>query len=322
MNARNLRRFSSIAEFHQLRGLPKPEHPLVSVINLEDIKDHAGGTPLNLVFDFYSIALKRNFANTFRYGQQEYDFGEGAMFFMAPGQVFGIDSDPPGAPETAAPSGWMLSIHPDFLWNTSLATTIQRYEFFDYAAHEALFLSDKEEGMVNGIIRNIQQEYHANIDTFSQGIIVSQIEVLLNYADRFYHRQFITRKISHSKVLSRLEALLVDYFNGDALVQNGLPTVQYLAESLHVSPSYLSSMLKVQTGQSTQQHIHNKLLSLAKTKLSTTDLRINEIAYELGFEHSQSFSKFFKNKTKVSPLEFRRSFLGRGDEARLGETRL
>ena len=308
MKERTLRRFSSITEFHQLRGLSKPEHPLISVINVEDIKNHAHAEPLNVVFDFYSVALKRNFGVKFRYGQQEYDFDEGAMFFMAPGQVFSIESDLSGSPESADPSGWMLSIHPDFLWNTSLATTIQRYEFFDYAAHEALFLSDKEEGTVNGIVQNIRQEYHSNIDTFSQNIIVSQIEVLLNYADRFYHRQFITRKISNCKVLSRLEALLADYFAGDALVQNGLPTVQYLAESLHVSPSYLSGMLKVQTGQSTQQHIHNKLLSLAKAKLSTTDLRINEIAYELGFEHSQSFSKFFKSKTKVSPLEFRRSF--------------
>ncbi len=308
MKERKLHRFSSITEFHQLRGLPKPEHPLISVINLEDIKDHISAEPLKLVFDFYSIALKRNFGVTFRYGQQEYDFDEGAMFFMAPGQVFGIEPDLPGSLENADPSGWMLSIHPDFLWNTSLAKTIQRYEFFGYSAHEALFLSDKEEGTVNGIIQNIRQEYHANIDTFSQGIIVSQIEVLLNYADRFYHRQFITRKISNCKVLNRLETLLADYFAGDALVQNGLPTVQFVAEALHVSPNYLSGMLKVQTGQSTQQHIHNKLLSLAKAKLSATDLRINEIAYELGFEHSQSFSKFFKSKTKVSPLEFRRSF--------------
>lgn len=308
MKERKLRRFHSITEFHRLRGLPKPEHPLISVINFEDIKDHARAEALNFVFDFYSIALKRNFGVEFRYGQQEYDFDEGVMFFMAPGQVFGIKSDLRGSLENVEPSGWMLSIHPDFLWNTSLATTIKRYEFFDYATHEALFLSDKEEGTLNGIVQDIRQEYHANIDTFSRNILVSQIEVLLNYADRFYHRQFITRTISHCNILSRLETLLADYFNGDALANNGLPTVQYVAESLHVSPNYLSSLLKVRTGQSTQQHIHNTLISLAKEKLSTTDLRIHEIAYELGFEHSQSFSKFFKNKTTVSPREFRRSF--------------
>ena len=202
----------------------------------------------------------------------------------------------------------MLLIHPDFLWNTPLAKRIKKYEYFDYSINEALFLSEKEENTIIGIMHNIQNEYHSNIDKFSQNIIISQIEVLLNYSERFYHRQFITRKITNHKVLDSLEEILTEYFNSDELTGKGLPTVQYIAGQLNVSPNYLSSLLKVLTGQSTQQHIHNKLIEKAKEKLSTTDLSISEIAYELGFEHSQSFSKLFKSKTNISPMEFRRSF--------------
>ena len=205
-------------------------------------------------------------------------------------------------------TGWMLLIHPDFFWNTPLAKTIKQYEYFGYSVNEALFLSDKEESIIIGILQNIQQEYHSNIDKFSQDIIISQIEVLLNYSERFYHRQFLTRKITNNKILNRLEEILSEYFNSDDIVVNGLPTVQHIAEDLNVSPNYLSGLLKVLTGQSTQQHIHDKLIEKAKEKLSTTNLSVSEIAFELGFEHSQSFSKLFKSKTKFSPMEFRRSF--------------
>ena len=202
----------------------------------------------------------------------------------------------------------MLLIHPDFLWNTSLAKGIKRYEYFGYTVNEALFLSEKEEGTITSIIQNIQQEYHANIDRFSQDIIIAQIELLLTYSERFYQRQFITRKITNHAILDRLEDLLTTYFNSDNLVEKGLPTVQYIAEALGVSPNYLSGLLKVLTGQSTQQRIHDKLIENAKEKLSTTDLSVTEIAYELGFRHSQSFSKLFKAKTNLSPSEFRLSF--------------
>jgi AraC-like DNA-binding protein len=171
-----------------------------------------------------------------------------------------------------------------------------------------LFLSEKEETTITGIIKNIEQEYHSNIDKFSQDVIIAQLELLLTYAERFYHRQFLTRKITNHKILNRLEDTLTEYFNGDALSQKGLPTVQYIADTLNISPNYLSDLLKVLTGQSTQQHIHDKLIEKAKEKLSTTDLSVSEIAYELGFEHPQSFSKLFKTKTKLSPLEFRQSF--------------
>ena len=298
-------RIKTISEYHQAAGLPKPQHPLISVINLETVQQVPGTEPINLVFDFYSISLKRNCSAKFKYGQQRYDFDEGVMFFMSPSQVFGIEvqKDVP-----IKRTGWMLLVHPDFLWNTPLARTIKQYEYFDYSVHEALFLSDKEETAIVGILQSIRQEYQSNIDKFSQDIIIAQLELLLVHANRFYHRQFITRKITNHKILDRLEDILTDYFNSDDLVNKGLPTVQHIAESLNVSPNYLSDLLKVLTGQSTQQHIHDKLIEKAKEKLSTTDLSVSEIAYELGFEHSQSFSKLFKSKVAMSPLEFRASF--------------
>ncbi len=300
-----LHRIKTISEYHQVIGLPKPEHPLISVINLETIKHPSGIESINLVFDFYSISLKRNFNAKIKYGQQKYDFDEGIMFFIAPNQMFGIEVD---AEVVLNRTGWLLLVDPDFLWNTHLAKTMKQYEFFDYSVNEALFLSDKEETTIIGIMQNIQHEYHSNIDKFSQHIIIAQLELLLNFSDRFYHRQFITRKIMNHNILNRLEDILADYFKSEDLTNKGLPTVQKIAETLNVSPNYLSGLLRVLTGQSTQQHIHDKVIEKAKEKLSTTHLSISEIAFQLGFEHSQSFSKLFKNKSGVSPLEFRASF--------------
>ena len=299
-------RLKTITELHHLRGLPPPEHPLISVINVEDITKFDENEPNIFVYDFYLIALKKNCAVKMKYGQQEYDFDEGTMFFGSPNQVFGVEHDKNNPAEKR--SGWMMFIHPDFLWKTSLAKNIKQYEYFDYAVHEALFLSEKEEAVMNNIIDNIRQEYHSNIDKFSQDIIIAQLEVMFNYADRFYHRQFLTRKITNHQILGRMEDILTKYFVGDDLLRNGLPSVQHIAESLNVSPNYLSGLLKTLTGQSTQQHIHNKLIEKAKEKLSTTNLSVSEIAYELGFEYPQSFSKLFKTKTHSSPLEFRASF--------------
>lgn len=294
---------NTISEFHQFMALPRPEHPLISVINFEDIKRPSDDKPKRIVHNFYSIALKRNFNGKLKYGQQEYDFDEGLLLFISPGQVLTIETD-----ETLKHAGWLLLIHPDFLWNTPLAGTIKQYDYFSYSVHEALHLSEKEEVTITKIIQNIEQEYRSNIDKFSQPVILAQLDLLLTYAERFYHRQFITRKITNHKLLHRLEAILTDYFDGDAVAQHGLPTVQRIADALNVSPNYLSVLLNVLTGQSTQQHIHNKLIEKAKEKLSTTDLTVGEIAYALGFEHAQSFSKLFKSKTNRSPLAFRNSF--------------
>jgi AraC-like DNA-binding protein len=288
-----------------LNSLTAPEHPLISVVDYGAVKPPEDIGTTSLVFDFYQIAIKRGLNAKLKYGQQTYDFDEGVMSFISPNQVFGIE---PHSNSKEAKSGYLLLIHPDFLWNTPLAKTIKRCDFFGYSVSEALFLSGKEEELINSIIANIRQEYHSRIDDLSQQIIISQIETLLGYAERFYRRQFITRKITNHDILNRLEILLTDYFNSEGLISKGLPTVQFLAEELNVSPKYLSSLLKIITGQSTQQHIHNKLIDKAKEILSTTNLSVGEVAYQLGFEHPQSFNKLFKKKTQMSPSEFRAGF--------------
>ena len=301
-----MKHFKTISEFHEFRRLPKPQHPLLSVVDVGAVAPPDDEEPLSMAMDFYAISVKRMRNVNVKYGQQPFDFKEGMLSFMAPNQVFSIAVA--NEDEEVEKSGWVIYIHPDFIWNTPLAKTIKQYDFWDYSLHEALFLSAKEEATITNIILTIQQEYSSNIDRFSKQIIVSQVESLLNYADRFYHRQFITREKANHQVLERLETLLHEYFNRADLVERGLPTVRYVAEYLHLSPKYLSNLLRVLTGQNTQQHIHAKLIAKAKEKLSTTNLTISEIAYELGFEHLQSFSKLFKTKTKLSPLEFRTSF--------------
>ncbi len=297
-------RIKTISQFHKLRGLPKPKHPLISVINFEDMAPSLESGKQSLLFDFYMISVKRDMNHKYRYGQQDYDFDEGVMFCMAPHQVLSVIREERGK----NPSGWMMMIHPDFLWNTSLGSAVKQYEFFDYSVNEALFLSEDEEIKIQQITENIKQEYQTNIDKFSQNIIISQLETLLNYCERFYQRQFITRHKAHHQFLEKLEILLNDYFERDDFKAKGLPTVQYLSDELKMSPHYMRSMLKSLTGQTTQQLIHEMLIEKAKEKLSATSLSVSEIAYELGFEHSQSFNKLFKAKTDISPLEFRRSF--------------
>lgn len=297
-------RLKTISEFHKLRGLPAPKHPLISVINFDDMTEHTKVGKQSLLFDFYMISVKRNMDHKYRYGQKDYDFDEGVMFFMAPHQVLSVIREEQGK----NPSGWMLMIHPDFLWNTSLSTSIKTYEFFDYSVNEALFLSEDEEIKILHIIENIKQEYQSNIDPFSQNIIISQLETLFNYSQRFYQRQFITRKKASHQFLEKLEIFLNEYFEGKLTMENGLPTVRLLSEKLNMSTQYMRGLLKSVTGQTTQQIIHEKVIEKAKERLSTTDLTIGEIAYELGFEHSQSFNKLFKAKTNISPREFRKSF--------------
>lgn len=288
-----------------MKGLPPPEHPLISLFDYGKIECSEEVNFKNFVFDFYHISIKRSVGTTYKYGQRTYDFDNGVMFFIGPNQVFGIE---PISKIATPKSGWVLMIHPDFLWNTPLAKSIKRYEFFDYAVNEALYLSEKEEATLTTIVHTIEQEYQNTIDSFSQNIIVTQIETLLNYSERFYQRQFIIRKKASHEVLNRLEDLLNDYFRNSNTNQNGLPTVQFISSKLNMSSSYLNSVLKALTGLTTQQHIHEKLIEAAKVKLSTSELSVSEIAFELGFEHSQSFSKLFKSKTNVSPLAFRASF--------------
>lgn len=295
----------TISEYRRLMDLPKPQHPLISVVNFEDIVQQPHDNSRSILIDFYCISLKQDFNAKMKYGQQEYDFDEGVLAFIAPKQIIRVVSE---KNEIVKHSGYLLIIHPDFLWNTPLAKKIKQYDYFGYNLTEALHLSDKEEAMIIGIMQNIMQEYHSNIDKHSHDVIIAQLELLLTYSERFYHRQFITRKILNHTILNRLENLLTESFKSNNLSTKGLLTVQSVSETLNVSPNYLSRLLKTLTGQSTQHFIHDKLIELAKEKLSTTDSSVSEIAYALGFEHPQSFSKLFKTKTNFSPLAFRASF--------------
>jgi AraC-like DNA-binding protein len=305
----NIKRISKIIDFHHFANLSAPKHPLISLIDFSKVRFPEDLKGLKLVQEYYTIGLKRNVPYKLFYGQQEYDFNEGLMTFLAPNQVMSMERNPNiNLSEELKPSGWLLLIHPDFLWNTVLAKTINSYEFFGYAINESLFLSEDEELMLIDIFKKIEKEYQANIDKFSQKIIVSQLELLLNYAERFYERQFITRNKSSHQLLEQVENVLLNYFNQDNLIELGLPTVEHLSQELNLSSNYLSSILKSLTGMSTQQHIHNKVIDKAKEKLSTTHLSISEIAYNLGFEYPTSFNKLFKSKTEMSPLEFRKTF--------------
>src|SRR6218665_395265 len=235
MKNNDLIHVKTIAEYHQLMGHGKPLHPLITVIDLKKMVKSPFESSVNLVYDFYCITLKNNIGMTFKYGQEDYDFNDGTMFFMAPQQVFGIPHID-GLAEK--PEGWAVLFHPDFIWNTSLATSIKKFEYFDYAANEALHISDKEKLIITNIVKIIEEEYQNNIDHFSQDIIIGQIESLLHYADRFYQRQFITRKKSNRQILIDLEKLLADYFQNNNPINLGLPTVQYVSEQLNISPNY------------------------------------------------------------------------------------
>lgn len=304
-----LNRFTKISDYHRHAHLPPPQHPLISVVDYSQVRYPDNVSEMKLVQEYYSIGLKRNVPYKLYYGQQEYDFDGGLMTFIAPNQVMSVGANPnvTGIGDKK-PSGRILFVHPDFLWNTTLAKSIQSFAFFGYSIHEALFLSEKEEQMMLELYAGIEREYQGSIDKFSQKIIVSQIEVLLNYAERFYERQFITRQKANHLVLEQMDDILEGHFANLGNKQKGLPTVEQVAEELHLSPNYLSALLKSITGMSTQQHIHNKLIDKAKIQLSTTRQSISEIAYDLGFERPSSFTKLFKNKTELSPLEFRKTF--------------
>ncbi|ASW73987.1 AraC family transcriptional regulator [Chryseobacterium piperi] len=294
-------KFNSLSELHKVFGLQKPLHPLVSFINIKDITLSQDELAPTIILNFYKIAFKTDLCSQARYGQNYYDFGEGGLVFTAPNQIF-------ESPNNKANSGYILFFHPDFILANPLAKKIKKYGFFSYAANEALHLSEKEKETILSVFTIIEEELNNRIDDFSQDVMIAQIELLLSYSNRFYKRQFITRKAVNHNLLEKFEEILDHYFNTSTLLEQGIPTVHFLAEKLNLSPSYLSDLMRSLTGQSTQQHIHHKLNDLAKEKLSTTQLSISEIAYELGFEHPQSFSKFFKKMTKKTPLEFRESF--------------
>jgi AraC family transcriptional activator of pobA len=296
-------KFESLSAAYRAFGLLKPKHPLISVINSAKDQVQMNELSQNHVLSFYKLSYKPKLSGKLKYGQSYYDFDEGGLLFASPGQVIGSNNN-----EASVCSEFTLLIHPDFFLSYPLAKTVKQYGFFSYSANETLHLSEDEKTTIISIFKMIEGELNSRIDDFSQDVVIAQIELLLNYANRFYKRQFITRKAANNDLLQKLEELLDDYFNNETSLSQGLPTVGYLSEHLNLSASYLSDMLRSLTGQNAQQHIHDKLIEKAKEKLSITSLSVSEVAYVLGFEHSQSFSKLFKAKTNLSPLEFRRSF--------------
>ncbi len=297
-------RFASLSDAHRALGLPPPLHPLISLVSSARVPAASGDSHQAHVLSFYKISYRPKLSSKLRYGQGYYDFDEGGLLFASPNQIIG-GTDERGV---GACSQYALLIHPEFLANYPLAKKIRQYGFFTYSANEALHVSEQEKELLLALFKTMEEELASRLDEFSQDVVVAQLELLLNYANRFYKRQFLTRKAVHSDLLQQLEETLEDCFRSEDLPSRGIPTVQYLAQRLHVSPSYLSDMLRTLTGQSAQQHIHDKLIEQAKEKLAATSLSVSEVAYALGFEHPQSFSRFFKTKTDLSPLAYRQSF--------------
>ena len=303
-NMKTPEKISSIYALHQFLGLKSPSNPLLSVFNFDDVKLEAETILSTITTDFYLIALKKDCAGgQCKYGQNYFDFKEGIMYFIAPHQVLQFEDV-----LLNGVRGFVLVVHPDFLQSYPLASKIKDYGYFSYSSSEALFLSEKEEKSILDILENVQREINTNMDAFTQDLLVSNIDLLLKYCDRFYNRQFLTRKKNNNDVLVKLETILGDYFKSGLLQEQGLPTVVYVAEKLNVTPNYLSDMLRVQTGQTTQQHIQNSVVDKAKELLSTSPLSVSEIAFQLGFVHPQSFHRFFKKHTTLAPLAFRASF--------------
>lgn len=291
---------NSVSELHRMLKLPPPKNTLISLINHKD-EVPQDQTVERLVLNFYQICIKRNFKGQFKYGRNYYDFDKGTMTFSAPQQVISVDQG-----DEKDNEGWSLLFHPDLIRNYPLGKNIKNYGFFSYEVNEALHLSDDEEQLIEGLVSNIVTEYESRIDNLSADVIVSNLELLLNYCNRFYSRQFITRKMANNDVLTRFEMALNKHFEDDTIT--GLPTVYSLASEMGISSRYLSDMLRTLTGQNTQHHIHEKLIEKAKENLATTNLSVSEIAFKLGFEYPQSFSKLFKSKMDITPLEYRQSY--------------
>ncbi|MCG8327413.1 MAG: helix-turn-helix transcriptional regulator [Chitinophagales bacterium] len=289
----------SISEAHRLLGIKKPLHPLVSVCR------HAPNMNLNVTnvkvcFDFYIISLKSDIKGQINYGRNIYDFEEGTMLYSYPGQVFSISGKP-----VIDIKGWTLFIHPDFFRKSSLYHNIHQYGFFSYDANEALHISEKEKTQLTEIVHNIESEITYNLDRHSQGLILHNIESILKYSQRFYDRQFFTRTNQNKDYIIRFEQYLNTYFDSDKLSEQGIPNTEQCGEALNMSGRYLSDLLKVETGKTIKEHIYIKLIDTAKTQLLNSNISIKSLAWELGFEYPQNFSKLFKNKTGMSPKQFR-----------------
>lgn len=297
----------TISQAHEMLGLEKPLHPLVSVVphtrELEERFKFLSASDYTVVLNLYTVMLKGGCTGSLRYGRNTYDFEEGTLIFTGPDQI--IEAEDVDESESAEAEGWTLMFHPDLIRKSPLGQHIENYNFFNYDVNEALHLSDQEKKSIGEIVAKIQQEFSQNIDKHSQKLIVSNIELLLDYCTRYYDRQFYTRTNQSSDFVSKFEKYLKDYFSSEQPTNNGIPTVKSCGEYMGMSPNYLSDLLKKETGHNAQEHVHNALINRAKTDLLSTTDSIGQIAYGLGFEYSQHFSKLFKKKTGMTPKEYR-----------------
>ncbi|PJJ66437.1 helix-turn-helix domain-containing protein [Chryseobacterium geocarposphaerae] len=296
-------RFISISESHKAFGLPAPQHPLISLIHFnKDNPFNPEMAPVYNLLSFYKITFITRNKGRLKYGRNFYDYNEGSMLFLAPNQLVGSTD------YNSETYCYLLLIHPDFLLGHPIARKIKQYSYFSYSSNEALHVSDPEKEIILSVFEIMKQELNSRIDEFSQEVVIAQIELLLSYVNRFYKRQFITRKVVNNDILQKTETILDHYLNDQQALRYGLPTVQYLSDQLNISPGYLSDVLRSVIGKNTQQYIREKVAEKAKERLISTELTVAEIAYELGFEHPQSFSKMFRAQTGLSPVEFRNSF--------------
>jgi AraC-like DNA-binding protein len=291
----------TITDLHRLFNLGISYNPLVTVLDFSKVTEQVEQNS-KITTDFYSIMFKNYCKNNIKYGRKEIDFQDGNLICISPNQTIEIDSE---IVEREDKMGWGLFFHPDLIRSTTLNEKIRSYSFFNYEASEALHLSDKEKNILFECIQKIEIELQENIDIHSLQIIVSTIELLLSYCQRFYGRQMITRSQTNKSIVSQIENILTQYFSDIKINEQGLPTVKYLADKVHLSPSYLSDLLKKETGKNTQEHIHFYLIEEAKNLLLNTEKNINEIAYNLGFEYPQYFNKLFKKKIGKTPKEYR-----------------
>jgi AraC-like DNA-binding protein len=289
----------TISQLHEIAGFDKPKHPLVTIIDYSKVDVKNTPESGSFVCGFYSVNYKKHCS--FLYGRQTFDHQEGTLHCTAPEQIITFDRKK----EAESSEGWGLYFHPELIRNTGLGTKIHEYSFFSYSENEALHLSEQEKQTLLSILQQMENEYNTNIDHYSHDLLITNIELLLNYCKRFYGRQFITRTNQNKDAIVQFEEFITDYFNSDKLKNHGIPTVKFCAEAMNLSANYFSDLLKSETGKNTQEHIHYHLLEIAKTKLLNSNLSINEIAYELGFEYPQNFSKLFKKKVGVTPTEFR-----------------
>lgn len=298
----NFLKVNTIADYLKLRG-QEVLHPLVGLVDFKDVNEERKVVKgyNGISFDCYAIFLKDAKGCKLKYGGKDYDYDEGTLVFIGPGQHVELTHYDPNY----RPEGYALLFHPELFRNTQLGTKIRKYRFFDYSVNEALHLSIKERKVLLSLLDKIQFELEQNLDKHSKKLIVANIELFLDYCTRFYDRQFLTRETLNQNSLGRFETLLDSYLSSDKPQRLGLPSVNYFAEQLHLSPNYFGDLVKKETGKSAQEYIQDKLVEIAKEKVFDPNKSVSEIAYELGFKYPQHFSRLFKKQVGYSPTEFR-----------------